>query len=111
MHVYHITEQPYPDAWVKDANSLRVNLPNRHLDPEMAADLYHRYLDEWQLGDELGLDIFVNEHHSTATCLTASANLDPRHPGARPRSGRACSASASRSPTTRIRCVSPKSCR
>jgi alkanesulfonate monooxygenase SsuD/methylene tetrahydromethanopterin reductase-like flavin-dependent oxidoreductase (luciferase family) len=75
MRVYHFTEEPYPDAWSKDSNSIRVTLPNRYLDPKRAADLYHEYLDGWQLADELGLDIFVNEHHSTATCLSASANL------------------------------------
>jgi len=75
MRVYHFTEQPYPDAWDKSTDSLRVNLPNKYADPVRAADLYHEYLDAWQLCDEIGLDIFVNEHHSTATCLTASANL------------------------------------
>ena len=71
MRVYHFTEQPYPDAWDKDPVSIRATLPNKYLDPVRAADLYHEYLDAWQLADELGLDIFVNEHHSTATCLTA----------------------------------------
>jgi alkanesulfonate monooxygenase SsuD/methylene tetrahydromethanopterin reductase-like flavin-dependent oxidoreductase (luciferase family) len=75
MRFYSFTEEPYPDAWESGAASLRVNLPNRLVDPEVAARLYHEYIDEWQLCDELGLDIFVNEHHSTATCLTASANI------------------------------------
>ena len=75
MRVYHFTEQPFPDAWIKGVDSLRVELPNQLCDPVKAADLYHEYLDAWQLADEVGLDIFVNEHHSTATCLTASANL------------------------------------
>ena len=75
MRVYHMTEEPYPDAWNVEAESLRVNLPNRHLDPVKAADLYHRFLDEWQLCDELGINIFVNEHHSTATCMTVSCNI------------------------------------
>jgi alkanesulfonate monooxygenase SsuD/methylene tetrahydromethanopterin reductase-like flavin-dependent oxidoreductase (luciferase family) len=75
MRVWHFTEEPYPAAWRPGVRSLRVNLPNEEIDPAAAADLYHRYLDEWLLADELGLDIFVNEHHSTATCMTASANL------------------------------------
>ena len=50
-------------------------MPNSECDPAVAADLYHRYLDEWALADELGLDIMVNEHHSTATCLTASCHV------------------------------------
>ncbi len=72
MRVYHFTEQPYPPAWNEHQGSLRVNLPNRVIDPAAAADLLHRYYDEWQLCDELGLDIMVNEHHSTATCMSAT---------------------------------------
>jgi alkanesulfonate monooxygenase SsuD/methylene tetrahydromethanopterin reductase-like flavin-dependent oxidoreductase (luciferase family) len=75
MRAYHFTEEPYPDAWKLDADTLRVTLPNSLCDPRRAADLYHQYLDGWQLCDELGLDIFVNEHHSTTTCLTASCNV------------------------------------
>lgn len=75
MRVFCFTEQPYPDAWDLGFDSLRVNLPNRLCDPKVAADLYHRYYDEWMLADELGFDIMVNEHHSTATCLSASCNL------------------------------------
>ena len=33
MRVFHFTEQPYPDAWKTTTGSLRVNLPNRKLDP------------------------------------------------------------------------------
>ena len=75
MRVYHFTEEPFPNAWSPDADSLRITLPNRLCDPKVAADLYHRYLDEWALADELGLNIMVNEHHSTATCLTASCHV------------------------------------
>ncbi|HEY8580790.1 MAG TPA: LLM class flavin-dependent oxidoreductase, partial [Beijerinckiaceae bacterium] len=75
MRVFHFTEEPYPDAWDPNAESYRVNLPNSLCDPKVAADLYHRYIDEWMLADELGLDIMVNEHHSTATCLTASCHV------------------------------------
>ena len=75
MRIYHMTEEPYPAAWDLGAESLRVSLPSRHCDPVLAADLYHRYLDEWVLCDELGINIFVNEHHSTATCLTSSCNI------------------------------------
>ncbi len=72
MRVFQFTEQPYPDAWNDHNGSLRVNLPNRKLDPVHAADLFHRYYDEWQLADELGLDIMLNEHHATATCMSAA---------------------------------------
>jgi alkanesulfonate monooxygenase SsuD/methylene tetrahydromethanopterin reductase-like flavin-dependent oxidoreductase (luciferase family) len=73
MRVYQFTEQPYFPAWSEHAGSLRVNLPNRMQDPAVAADLLHRYYDEWLLADEFGLDIMVNEHHSTATCMSCTA--------------------------------------
>ena len=72
MRVFHFTEQAYPDAWDKHQGSLRVVLPNRMLDPQIAADRLHRYYDEWKLADELGYDIMVNEHHSTATCMAST---------------------------------------
>ena len=72
MRVYHFTEQPYPDAWNDHGGSLRVNLPNRKCDPEVAADLYHRFYDEWLLADALGFDIMLNEHHQTATCMSST---------------------------------------
>jgi alkanesulfonate monooxygenase SsuD/methylene tetrahydromethanopterin reductase-like flavin-dependent oxidoreductase (luciferase family) len=73
MRVYQFTEQPYPPVWDDHDGSLRVNLPNRKVDPKIAADLFHRYYDEWLLADELGLDIMINEHHQTATCMCAAA--------------------------------------
>src|SRR6185312_8396437 len=77
MRAYHFTEEPYPEAWDagRAQGTLRVSLPNQLCDPRIAGDHYHEYLDEWQLADELGLDIFVNEHHSTATCMSVSATL------------------------------------
>ncbi len=73
MRVYQFTEQPYYPAWSQHEGSLRVNLPNAKQDPEIAADLLHRYWDEWGIADEVGLDIMVNEHHSTATCMSCAS--------------------------------------
>lgn len=75
MRVFHFSEQPYPDAWDPSATSLRITLPNRLCDPQVAAELYNRYYDDWMLADDLGFDIMVNEHHSTATCLSASCHV------------------------------------
>jgi alkanesulfonate monooxygenase SsuD/methylene tetrahydromethanopterin reductase-like flavin-dependent oxidoreductase (luciferase family) len=72
MKVYQFTEQPYYPAWTEHSGSLRVNLLNRKCDPRIAADLFHRYYDEWQTADELGLDIMLNEHHQTATCMSST---------------------------------------
>jgi hypothetical protein len=73
MRVYHFSEHPYPNAWDDPHGYLRVNLPNRALDPKIAADLFHRYHDEYLLADELGLDLMLNEHHQTATCMNATS--------------------------------------
>jgi alkanesulfonate monooxygenase SsuD/methylene tetrahydromethanopterin reductase-like flavin-dependent oxidoreductase (luciferase family) len=75
MRVYHFSEEPYPEAWSLDRPTLRVTLPNKLCRPQLAHDLYHRYIDEWALADEIGLDIMVNEHHQTATCITSSASV------------------------------------
>ena len=39
MRVYQFTEQPYFPVWNDHDGSLRVNLPNRKIDPKVAADL------------------------------------------------------------------------
>jgi alkanesulfonate monooxygenase SsuD/methylene tetrahydromethanopterin reductase-like flavin-dependent oxidoreductase (luciferase family) len=72
MRVYHFTEQPYYPTWNDHSGSLRVNLPNEKCDPHVASDLFHRYYDEWQLADDLGFDIMLNEHHQTATCMSST---------------------------------------
>ncbi len=75
MRIYHFSEQPYPEAWSLDRPTLRVTLPNQLCRPEEAHKLYNRYLDEWAIADEVGLDLMVNEHHQTATCITSSATV------------------------------------
>src|SRR5262249_48014 len=72
MPVYHFTEQAYPPAWDNNPGTLRVTLPNRRMDPKIAGDLFHRYYDEWQLADDLGIDVMLNEHHQTATCMSST---------------------------------------
>ncbi len=74
MLAYHFTEMPYPyvpDEVEKGHGTSRVTLPNRYCDPQIAADLYNRYLDEYEYADDLGLEIMLNEHHQTMTCLDA----------------------------------------
>jgi alkanesulfonate monooxygenase SsuD/methylene tetrahydromethanopterin reductase-like flavin-dependent oxidoreductase (luciferase family) len=69
MKVWHFSELAYHPAWEELGDSLRNVIPSRVFDPKVGADLYHRYLDEWALCDELGLNIMMNEHHATATCI------------------------------------------
>ncbi len=53
-----------------------VNLPNSYYDPVLGHALYNRYLDELELGDELGFDgICVNEHHQTAYGMMPAPNV------------------------------------
>ncbi|MCY3827867.1 MAG: LLM class flavin-dependent oxidoreductase [Rhodospirillaceae bacterium] len=75
MEAYYFSEQPYPGAWESDIESLRVTLPNRHCDPHVAADLINARLDEWELCDRVGINIMINEHHSSATCLSPSNTI------------------------------------
>jgi hypothetical protein len=77
MRVWYFSEMAYHPAW--DAGlkrgSLRVVLPNENFDPQVGHGLLNRYLDEFAYVDACGLDIMVNEHHSTATCLTISVPM------------------------------------
>jgi len=72
MRIYQFSEQPYYPGWDKHSGTLRVTFPNRICDPHIAADLFHRFYDEYQLCDELGLDIMLNEHHQSATCMSSA---------------------------------------
>jgi alkanesulfonate monooxygenase SsuD/methylene tetrahydromethanopterin reductase-like flavin-dependent oxidoreductase (luciferase family) len=77
MRVWYFSEMAYHDAWDEGIKrgSLRVTLPNKFADPHVAHQLLNRYLDEFAYCDEAGLDIMVNEHHSTATCMTVSVPM------------------------------------
>src|SRR3954462_15913262 len=76
MKAWHFTEMPYPNASREEnLESMRVSIPSRLYDPQIGADLYHRYLDEHIIADELGLNIMLNEHHASAGCIDACVPL------------------------------------
>jgi alkanesulfonate monooxygenase SsuD/methylene tetrahydromethanopterin reductase-like flavin-dependent oxidoreductase (luciferase family) len=75
MQVWHFSEMAYHPGWQELGSQLRNVIPSRVCDPKVAADLYHRYLDEWALCDELGINIMTNEHHTTATCIDSVATI------------------------------------
>jgi alkanesulfonate monooxygenase SsuD/methylene tetrahydromethanopterin reductase-like flavin-dependent oxidoreductase (luciferase family) len=76
MKVWHFSEGAYPYLPPEeDYNSVRVTLPNGVYDPKIGAELYHRFLDEWLYADEEGLDIQINEHHQTPTCVDPAAPI------------------------------------
>ena len=74
MRTWYFSENAYP--YLPDEStyeSVRVTLPNGVIDPKTMADLYHRYLDEWQFAEEHGLDLMLNEHHQSASNLNPAA--------------------------------------
>ena len=75
MKVWHFSEMAYHPAWPQLGELYRVTIPSRLYDPKVGADLYHRYLDEWALCDELGINIMTNEHHATATCANSVCTI------------------------------------
>src|ERR1700753_3476383 len=62
---------PPPDSY----ESMRVTLPSSVYDPELGFQLYKKYFDIYAAADELGLDIMLNEHHATATCVAPAVPL------------------------------------
>jgi alkanesulfonate monooxygenase SsuD/methylene tetrahydromethanopterin reductase-like flavin-dependent oxidoreductase (luciferase family) len=76
VKAWHFSENAYPYLPPSDEfDSIRVTLPNRNYDPRKGAALYDRYLDEWLIAEAEGMDIMLNEHHQTATCVDPAAPL------------------------------------
>lgn len=76
LRTYCFTEMPYPYIPPEnDIPSVRVTIPNRWFDPDTASELFRRYHDLYVAADELGLDIMLNEHHQTSTCLDSTLPL------------------------------------
>ena len=109
MRCWYFSEMAYHPAW--DAGlargTLRVVLPSSNFDPPTAHGLLNRYLDEFALCDEVGLDIMVNEHHSTATCMTVSVPMALAIIARETKRARLLSLGR-RSPTVPIRCAWPR---
>jgi len=76
MKIWFFTETAYPYL-PETYESIRVVLPNKIYEPRVGAELYHRYIDEWLHAEEMGLEIMLNEHHQTATCLDPAAPVMP----------------------------------
>jgi alkanesulfonate monooxygenase SsuD/methylene tetrahydromethanopterin reductase-like flavin-dependent oxidoreductase (luciferase family) len=91
MQAWYFTEMPYPHLPPLDQlSTMRVSLPSRHFDPKIGADLYNRYLDEYMVADDAGLNLMVNEHHQTATCLDVAAPLSMAILARQTKNGRIC---------------------
>ena len=82
MFIGHFTERPYQDpksgffgatgASIKD-----LNVSNEIYDPQLGAQLYNRYIDEYLYAEEMDFDgLMLNEHHSTPFCMGGVMNLE-----------------------------------
>ena len=65
MRVWYFSEMAYHPAWEEGLKrgSLRVVLPSSNFDPKLGHGLLNRYLDEFALCDEVGLDIIPAAGH------------------------------------------------
>ena len=75
MRAFVFTEMQYPFIDEDAHESVRVTLPNKLYDPQVGHELYKRYFDLYERADRYGLDIMLNEHHSTATCVEPAVPL------------------------------------
>ncbi|WP_158811862.1 LLM class flavin-dependent oxidoreductase [Beijerinckia sp. L45] len=74
MKAWYFSETAYPFLPPEDTyKSIRVTLPSKHYDPRTGADLFDRYFKEWMVADEEGLNLMINEHHQTPTCVNPAA--------------------------------------
>jgi alkanesulfonate monooxygenase SsuD/methylene tetrahydromethanopterin reductase-like flavin-dependent oxidoreductase (luciferase family) len=74
MKAWHFSENAYPYLPpAEEYDSIRVTLPNRNYDPKKGAALYDRHIDEWLVADDEGMEVMLNEHHQTATCVDPAA--------------------------------------
>ena len=90
MKFYHFSEMPYTEISTEDQDryrGMRAFVPNKLYDPVRGYELYQRYLDEYELADELGFHLMLNEHHQSATGLQVSATMSAATIGARTRVG------------------------
>jgi alkanesulfonate monooxygenase SsuD/methylene tetrahydromethanopterin reductase-like flavin-dependent oxidoreductase (luciferase family) len=79
VKLYYFSEMPhheFPDEEGEKYPSLRLAFPNTNFSRETAAANYQRYLDEYELADQVGFEgLMINEHHSTPSCVNVSANM------------------------------------
>ena len=71
MRLWYFTEQSYHPAWNAVKGPLRIHVPSSIMPPQTVSALLNRYLDEYMLADEMGLDLMVNEHHQSLTCMSS----------------------------------------
>lgn len=76
MQHWYFSECGYedlPDA--SEYDSVRVTIPNAYCDPNIVADLYDRYIEEWVAAEAAGFGLMANEHHQTGVNLNPSVSI------------------------------------
>lgn len=74
MKSWFFSEQSYYPAWNLPGNP-KITAPSEPVDPEIAHRLLKEYIAQCVLCDDLGLNIMVNEHHASYTCMSVSCML------------------------------------
>ncbi len=75
MKFYYFSEQGYYPVWDEIQGPLRTDPGSKLAEPAVAHRLLNRCIDEWTLADQLGMNIMVNEHHASYTCMSVSCML------------------------------------
>ena len=75
MKIWHFTEQSYAPGWNAISGPIRIDPPSSLVDPVVSSDLINRFLDEWCYCDEVGLNIMVNEHHSSMSSISPNVMM------------------------------------
>ena len=82
MFIGHFTERPYQDPksgfFGATGQSIKdLSVSNEIYDPQLGAQLYNRYIDEYLYAEEMDFDgLMLNEHHSTPFCMGGVMNLE-----------------------------------
>ena len=73
MHLMYFTEQPmsaYPEEEGRKFGATALMFPNTHFDPKEGSRLYNKYIEQYMLAEEVGVDgIMLNEHHNAPYCM------------------------------------------
>jgi alkanesulfonate monooxygenase SsuD/methylene tetrahydromethanopterin reductase-like flavin-dependent oxidoreductase (luciferase family) len=75
MQSWYFSEQSYHPAWEMVSGNPKFTVPSRNVDRDVAHRLLNEYFAECRLADGLGMNIMVNEHHASYTCMSVSCMI------------------------------------
>lgn len=79
MDAIYFTERPYRGLSEEEvlSHGSYFSFPNERFDPELAADDYNDYFDEYVMAEELGFDgVALNEHHGNPFCMGSVMTIE-----------------------------------